>query len=159
VDTLWDTAYWDDPDEELPRGKGSSASRNSQPEDDGRKFPAYLPLDYVREPAQRVEVYRKLAQVADKAGVEGLRQELRDRFGPLPGPVDLLLQTHELRLLAAECRVTSVEVTEGKVKLMHRGTLVTVGGQFPRLSKRDAKGRLQEIRRLLLSLAGDSPKA
>jgi transcription-repair coupling factor (superfamily II helicase) len=88
-----------------------------------------------------------------------LRQELRDRFGPLPGPVDLLLQTHELRLLAAECRVTSVEVTEGKVKLMHRGTLVTVGGQFPRLSKRDAKGRLQEIRRLLLSLAGDSPKA
>jgi len=108
---------------------------------------------------ERVEVYRKLAQVADKAEVEGLRQELRDRFGPLPGPVDLLLQTHELRLLAAECRVTSVEVTEGKVKLMHRGSLVTVGGQFPRLSKRDPKGRIQEIRRLLLSLSGDSAKA
>ena len=75
------------------------------------------------------------------------------------GAVDLLLQTHELRLLAAECRVTSVEVTEGKVKLMQRGTLVTVGGQFPRLSKRDPKGRIQEIRRLLLSLSGDSTKA
>jgi transcription-repair coupling factor (superfamily II helicase) len=151
--------YWDDPDEEPSRGRSSSASRRAVDEDDGRKFPAYLPLDYVREPAQRVEVYRKLAQVADKAGVEGLRQELRDRFGPLPGPVDLLLQTHELRLLAAECRVTSVEVTEGKVKLMHRGSLVTVGGQFPRLSKRDPKGRIQEIRRLLLSLSGDSVKA
>jgi transcription-repair coupling factor (superfamily II helicase) len=151
--------YWEDPDEEPPRGRSSSASRRAVEEDDGRKFPAYLPLDYVREPAQRVEVYRKLAQVADKAGVEGLRQELRDRFGPSPGPVDLLLQTHELRLLAAECRVTSVEVTEGKVKLMHRGSLVTVGGQFPRLSKRDPKGRIQEIRRLLLSLSGDSAKA
>jgi transcription-repair coupling factor (superfamily II helicase) len=151
--------YWDDPDEEPSRSRSSSASRRAVDEDDGRKFPAYLPLDYVREPAQRVEVYRKLAQVADKAGVEGLRQELRDRFGPLPGPVDLLLQTHELRLLAAECRVTSVEVTEGKVKLMHRGSLVTVGGQFPRLSKRDPKGRIQEIRRLLLSLSGASAKA
>ena len=35
---------------------------------------------------------------------------------------------------------------------MHRGGLVMVGGQFPRLSKRDAQGRLQEIRRLLLAL-------
>jgi len=150
--------WWDETEDEPPRGRASSASRKSPPEDDGRKFPAYLPLDYVREPAQRVEVYRKLAQVADKGGVEGLRQELRDRFGPLPGAVDLLLQTHELRLLAADCRVTSVEVTEGKVKLMHRGALVTVGGQFPRLSKRDAKGRLQEIRRLLLSLGAEASK-
>ena len=151
--------YWDDPDEEPAWGRSAAGSRRTPVEDDGRKFPAYLPLDYVREPAQRVEVYRKLAQLADKAGVEGLRGELRDRFGPLPSAVDLLLQSHELRLLAAECRVTSVEVTEGKVKLMHRGSLVTVGGQFPRLSKRDAPGRLQEIRRLILSLAGDSPKA
>ena len=150
--------WWEDPEEEPSRGRASSASRKSPPEDDGRRFPAYLPLDYVREPAQRVEVYRKLAQVSDKAGVENLRQELRDRFGPLPGAVDLLLQTHELRLLAAECRVTSVEVVEGKVKLMQRGGLVTVGGQFPRLSKRDAKGRLQEIRRLLLSVGGETAK-
>jgi transcription-repair coupling factor (superfamily II helicase) len=113
----------------------------------------------VREPSQRVEVYRKLAQVVDKAGVEALRHELRDRFGPSPAPVDLLLQTHELRLLAAERGVTSVEVSAGKVKLMHRGGLVMVGGQFPRLSKRDAQGRLQEIRRLLLALGGESRRS
>ena len=149
--------WWEDPEaDEAPRGRASAPSRKSQPEDDGRRFPAYLPLDYVREPSQRVEVYRKLAQVVDKAGVEGLRLELRDRFGPSPAPVDLLLQTHELRLLAAECGVTSVEVSAGKVKLMHRGGLVMVGGQFPRLSKRDAQGRLQEIRRLLLALGGES---
>jgi len=142
------TSFWEDPD----------TGRDDEPVDDGRRFPAYLPLDYVREPAQRVEVHRRLAQVGDKAGVEGLRQELRDRFGPLPGPVDLLLRVHELRVLAAECGVASVEVTEGKVKLLQRGELVTVGGRFPRLTQPDAKGRLAEIRRLLLSLAGkDAP--
>jgi len=150
---------------EIPRDEGvatswsgSDTGRDDEPGDDGRRFPAYLPLDYVREPAQRVEVHRRLAQVGDKAGVEGLRQELRDRFGPLPGPVDLLLRVHELRVLAAECGVASVEVTEGKVKLLQRGELVTVGGRFPRLTQPDAKGRLAEIRRLLLSLAGkDAP--
>ena len=153
------TTWWEDPEEEVPRARASAASGKSQPEDDGRRFPAYLPLDYVREPSQRVEVYRKLAQVVDKAGVEALRHELRDRFGPSPAPVDLLLQTHELRLLAAERGVTSVEVSAGKVKLMHRGGLVMVGGQFPRLSKRDAQGRLQEIRRLLLALGGESRRS
>ena len=146
---------------EIPRDDGVATSwedpdtgRDDGPVDDGRRFPAYLPLDYVREPAQRVEVHRRLAQVGDKAGIEVLRQELRDRFGPLPAPVDLLLRVHELRVLAAECGVGSVEVAEGKVKLLQRGELVTVGGRFPRLTQPDAPGRLAEIRRLLLSLAG-----
>lgn len=127
--------------------------RKEETEQPSRRFPAYLPLDYVREPAQRVELYRKLAQAQEKTAVEALRAELRDRFGPLPGPVDLLVQVHELRLFAAEKQVASVEVVEGKVKLTRRGELITVGGQFPRLTKSDAKGRLGEIRRLLMSLA------
>jgi transcription-repair coupling factor (superfamily II helicase) len=120
---------------------------------DSGKTPAYLPLDYIREPAQRVEVYRKLAQASDKAALEALRNELRDRFGPVPPAVELLLLVNDLRLLAASRRVTSVETSEGKVKLMRQGELITVGGQFPRLTKRDAKGRLGEIRKLLLALS------
>jgi transcription-repair coupling factor (superfamily II helicase) len=122
------------------------------PADDGRRHPAYLPLDYVREPALRVEVYRRLAGVADAPGLETLRAELRDRFGPLPTAADLLLRVHDLRLLAASRGVTSVEVAAGKVKLTRNGDLITVGGQFPRLARPDAPGRLAELRRLLLSL-------
>jgi transcription-repair coupling factor (superfamily II helicase) len=127
----------------------------SMPEtgDPDRKFPAYLPLDYIREPSQRVELYRKLAQTTGKTGLEALRRELRDRFGPTPGQVDLLFQVNELRLLAAERQITSVEVTQGKVKLTRRNDLITVGGQFPRLTKPDAKGRITEIRKLLLSIS------
>ena len=117
------------------------------------RTPAYLPLDYVREPSQRVEIYRKLAQVTEKSALERLTVELRDRFGPLPTPVDLVFAVADLRLLAAERQVTSVEVVENKVKLTRRGELMTVDGQFPRLTKREAKERLVELKRLLLSIA------
>jgi transcription-repair coupling factor (superfamily II helicase) len=109
-------------------------------------------LDYVREPEQRVEVYRKLGQLTDRATIDAFKKEMRDRFGPVPSAVELLLFIAELRCLAAERGVTSVEVVEGKIKLTRRGDLITVGGQFPRLTKKDAGGKLGEIKRLLMSL-------
>ena len=135
------------------RDESDSAASNPDSEIQNLKFPAYLPLDFIREPVQRVELYRKLAQTSDKAALEGLRRELRDRFGPIPAAVELLFQVNELRLLAADRQVTSVEVTEGKVKLTRRNDLITVGGQFPRLTKSDAKGRITELRKLLLAIS------
>jgi len=116
------------------------------------KSPAYLPLDYIRESEQRLEIYRKLAQATQRPELEALKRELRDRFGPLPTAVELLVNVHELRVLAAFKQVTAVEVTEGKVKFIRNREPITVGGYLPRLSKPDAKGRLGELRSLLLSL-------
>ena len=45
---------------------------------------AYIPFRYIADARQRIEIYRKLAQATDKAGLRGLEQELRDRFGVLP---------------------------------------------------------------------------
>ena len=39
---------------------------------------------------QRIELYRKLAEVMDEEDVNKLKGELRDRFGPLPVAVELL---------------------------------------------------------------------
>jgi hypothetical protein len=36
--------------------------------------------------------------------------------------------------------------------LKRNNDFITVGGKFPRLTKQDAKGRLKEIKRLLLAL-------
>jgi hypothetical protein len=36
--------------------------------------------------------------------------------------------------------------------LSRRGDFITLGSKFPRLTKKDAKGRLKEIKRLLLAL-------
>jgi transcription-repair coupling factor (superfamily II helicase) len=116
------------------------------------KAPAYLPLSYVPESAQRIELYRKLAQASDKTLLEGLKKEVRDRFGPLPASAELLFFATELKHLAAEKGITSVETREDKLMLTRRGDFLQVGGKFPRLTKPDAKGRLTEIKRLMLAL-------
>jgi transcription-repair coupling factor (superfamily II helicase) len=125
-----------------------------EPEADIRREPAYLPMDYIPEPPQRLEIHRKLAQVGTKGDLDAIRREIRDRFGVLPVAVELLLDVHQLRLIAADSQVTSIEVQSGKVKMTRNGEFITMGGQFPRLSKRDARGRLGELRRLLGALSG-----
>ena len=67
---------------------------------------AYIPFRYIADARQRIEIYRKLAQATDQAGLRNLKQELRDRFGPLPPPLELLLRVAELRILASERGIT-----------------------------------------------------
>ncbi len=111
-----------------------------------------LPENYVTEPHHRIEIYRKLAQANEKALLDALQRELRDRFGKLPETVELLLAVGELKILASAKNVTSIEVADDKLKLVRSGDYIQLGGKFPRLTKNDAKGKLKEIKRLLLAI-------
>ena len=113
---------------------------------------AWIPFKYISYPRQRIDIYRRLAQATDRQALKKLRQELRDRFGPLPPAIELLLQVGELRLLAAERGITAVETREDRLMLTRNNDYITLGGKFPRLTKNDAKARLTEIRKLLLAL-------
>jgi len=140
-----DSSRWGEaPDE--PDAAGSSDSRGRSPHH------AALPHNYVTEPHHRIEIYRKLAQANEKPLLDALQKELRDRFGPLPPPVELLLAVAELKILASEKGVTSIEVEDDKLKITRRGDFIQLGGKFPRLTKKEAKARLKEIKRLLLAI-------
>ncbi len=113
---------------------------------------ASLPHNYVTEPQHRIEIYRKLAQANEKSALENLQKEMRDRFGPLPPPVELLLLVAELKILASEKAVAVIEVKDDKLMLTRQGDFITLGGKFPRLTKKEAKARLKEIKKLLLAI-------
>jgi transcription-repair coupling factor (superfamily II helicase) len=113
---------------------------------------ASLPGDYITESHRRIEIYRKLAQANEKSALENLQKELRDRFGPIPPPVELLLQIAELKILASDKSVTVIEVANDKLMLIRNGDYITLGGKFPRLTKKESKARLKEIKRLLLAI-------
>ncbi len=117
-----------------------------------RRPVAGLPETYIPEPQHRVEIFRRLAGCTALPELEALRAELRDRFGPLPRSVALLLEVTALKLLAAGRGVTRLETREDKLLLERGGDYVMVGGRFPRLNRRDPAARLREIRRLLLAL-------
>ncbi len=130
----------------------SVATSEGQSATDYRLLTADLPHGYISEPQHRLEIYRKLAQANEKSALEGLQKELRDRFGPLPPPVELLLQVAELKILAAEKSVTAIEVKDDKLMLTRHGDFLTLGGKFPRLTQKNAGARFKEIKRLLLAI-------
>jgi transcription-repair coupling factor (superfamily II helicase) len=106
----------------------------------------------VPEARQRIDLYRKLAQATDRAGIDAIRAEARDRFGPIPAALERLLTVTELRILAADRQVTTLETRGDRLMLTRHGDFLQVGGRFPRLTRTDPKGRLTEIRKLLLAI-------
>jgi transcription-repair coupling factor (superfamily II helicase) len=111
---------------------------------------AYIPLKYISESRQRIEIYRKLAQATDKSFLQNLVKELQDRFGPLPGPLKLLLEVNELRIIAAEKGISAIEASEDRVMLTRNKDFIMTDGKFPRLTKSVPSARLKEIKKLLL---------
>jgi transcription-repair coupling factor (superfamily II helicase) len=78
---------------------------------------AYLPEDFVAEPAQRLALYKRLASVRTPPEIEDARRELRDRFGPLPEAAARLLDVVALRLEAKALRLERLEVRGGHALL------------------------------------------
>ena len=132
-------------------GDSEAKLKTRNPGSEIKRTSACLPVSYIPDARQRIELYRKLAELTDEDGVSRVKAELRDRFGPLPQAVELLLQLSTLKLLAAERGVAIVESKEDKLMLTRRDDFIMIDGKFPRLTKKEPRARLNEIRRLLLA--------
>jgi transcription-repair coupling factor (superfamily II helicase) len=72
---------------------------------------AHLPKDYVTDEALRLEAYRKIASVRDAGGVRAVREELIDRYGPLPPPAERLLSVAAVRAAVRRWGIREVKTT------------------------------------------------
>ena len=113
---------------------------------------ASFPVAYIADPRHRIDIYRKLAQAADPAALRDLKTELRDRFGPLPPSAELLLKATELKLIAAERHIAIIETKGDKLILTRNNDFLMAAGKFPRLTRTTPSARLNEIKKLLLTL-------
>ncbi|HTA05357.1 MAG TPA: transcription-repair coupling factor, partial [Solirubrobacteraceae bacterium] len=59
---------------------------------------AYVPTDYIPYEQAKIDVHRRVAGALEVADVEQLREELEDRFGPLPEPLENLLALQRARI-------------------------------------------------------------
>ena len=111
--------------------------------------PAFLPTAYITEPQPRIQAYRALAEATTQEQLDRLQSVWRDRFGPLPAPVENLLLLASIRITAAGRKITRVEVRDKKLMLTRGGDYVLINGKFPRLTVADPAERLRELLRLL----------
>jgi transcription-repair coupling factor (superfamily II helicase) len=70
---------------------------------------AYISEDYVANEDQRLILYRRLASIENVDGLEKFEEELIDRFGPIPELVKNLLSIVELKIMAKEILISSIQ--------------------------------------------------
>jgi len=69
-----------------------------------------LPPSYVKDEAQRVQVYRLIAQTANPVEADAAREILRDRFGKPPKVIEQMLQAAVVRHRLGQLGISSVSV-------------------------------------------------
>lgn len=113
---------------------------------------AFLPRNWMPESRQRIEGYRRLAEIGDENELKTLEKIWLDRFGKLPNPAHWLLDIARIRLQAARRGLESVEVETGKVLLRKRGKYLLHHGKFPRLKRSSSRLSGSDISRCLSEL-------
>ncbi len=77
---------------------------------------AHLPHDYIPGERLRLEAYRKIAEAGTAETVAAVREELLDRYGPLPEPAERLLAVARFRLLARRGGLSEVAAQGNHVR-------------------------------------------
>ncbi|NLY30451.1 MAG: transcription-repair coupling factor [Firmicutes bacterium] len=69
---------------------------------------AYLPDSYVADPAQKVEFYKRIAELDSRDEAGELLEEIEDRFGEAPAAAYNLLAVARIKVLARELGIGSI---------------------------------------------------
>ncbi len=90
------------------------------PSDVTLDIPAFLPDDYVVSAEAKLDLYRRLTALVEADGVDVLRAEVRDRFGPPPAPAEAFFATALLRIIGGQLGVESLLVRADEARISFR---------------------------------------
>jgi transcription-repair coupling factor (superfamily II helicase) len=77
--------------------------------------PGFIPDDYVPDPGQRLELYKRLSAVETDDDLHGVMAEIEDRYGPLPGDVVLLGELMGVKAIARGAGALALEISAARV--------------------------------------------
>jgi transcription-repair coupling factor (superfamily II helicase) len=101
-------------------GQGGGTAGGSAPPEVVLDLPAYLPDAYVPDEEAKIELYRRLARLSTLCEIQAVREELRDRFGPLPDDAQRLVLVAELRALGARAGLETILLKSDEARLTFR---------------------------------------
>jgi transcription-repair coupling factor (superfamily II helicase) len=69
---------------------------------------AYIDNEYIHAEDQKIEMYKKIASIQDEQDVNDVQDELIDRYGDIPEPVENLIEIAYLKAIAKEQGFSSI---------------------------------------------------
>ncbi len=119
---------------------------------------AHLPHDYIPGERLRLEAYRRLAGAYDDAAIAAVRDELVDRYGPLPDPVERLLAVAAFRVVARRYGLTEVAVQGNQIRFaplqLRESQVMRLQRLFPRSVVKPTNGTVLVPRPMTARIGG-----
>jgi transcription-repair coupling factor (superfamily II helicase) len=97
-------------DEAVAAAEGLAADDEPEPVRLDVSVDAYVPADYVPYEQAKVDVHRRIAAAREVADLAVLRDELEDRFGPVPEPLENLIALQQARIKLGRAGVRAVSL-------------------------------------------------
>jgi transcription-repair coupling factor (superfamily II helicase) len=102
-------------DEAVAALAGTSADEAPEPVRLDIPVDAYVPGEYVPYEAAKIEIHRRVAGAREVANLIVLREELEDRFGPVPAPLDNLIRLQDARIKLGRAGAKNVGFRSGQL--------------------------------------------
>lgn len=78
---------------------------------------AFLPPEYVVNEMQKLDLYKRIAQISDNADADAMRDELKDRFGTIPKEAQNLLRIALAKNTASSMFITEIRGRVGRIRV------------------------------------------
>jgi transcription-repair coupling factor (superfamily II helicase) len=96
-------------------GEGFASEDEPEPVRLDVNVDAYVPADYIAYEQAKIDVHRRVAGAREVAELQTLRDELEDRFGPVPPPLDNLISLQQARIKLGEAGARAVSFRGGRL--------------------------------------------
>ncbi len=106
-------------DEAVAEAAGAEGEREEAPEPVRLDVPvdAYLPATFVPFEAAKIDIHRRIVAAREPGRLRAIRDELDDRFGPLPSQAENLLKLQQARIELGLAGARSVEFRGGRLSV------------------------------------------
>ncbi|HYQ88667.1 MAG TPA: DEAD/DEAH box helicase [Candidatus Binatia bacterium] len=103
-------------DEVVQELQGKAPERRQEPSI-ASDLPAFLPGEYISDPDEKLDAYRRMAAITTAAELAELHAEFRDRFGTLPAEAEHLFQLKGLRLIGRDAGATRLKISRDRLEV------------------------------------------
>ena len=115
---------------------------------------AFVPSEFIPFEAAKIELHRRIAGARQTGELRALREELRDRFGPVPEPVEALLELQRARIEVGRHSGRVAEVRGGRLSI---SPLELGSGQVAAIRERTPEAMYETSKQTLSLRVPDEP--
>lgn len=82
------------------------------------EYTGFIPDTYISDAQTKMEMYKKIAAIKSEEELNGIYEEMSDRFGPVPDEASSLLNLARIRILCTKLSITSLKEKKGNVEAL-----------------------------------------